>query len=279
VVPGGVAAGAALAAHPGVDKVAFTGSVAAGQSIIRASAGNLKRLTLELGGKSPDIVFDDADLAKAVPGAAMGIFGNSGQVCSAGSRLFVQRGIYDEFMQRMVEFTRSIVVGDALDPATQMGPVVSKRQLERVLGYIESGRRDGATTVTGGARMTEGDLGAGFYVAPTVFDGAHDDMEITREEIFGPVVVALPFDDDAAAVRRANATEFGLGSGIWTQDVSRTHRMITAIKAGSVWVNGYQAMDPAVPFGGHKASGYGSESGVQQIDAYVSVKSAWINYA
>jgi aldehyde dehydrogenase (NAD+) len=279
VVPGGAAAGAALAEHPDVDKVAFTGSMAAGQSIIRASAGNLKRLTLELGGKSPDIVFDDADLTKAVAGAAMGIFGNSGQVCSAGARLFVQRGIYEEFLERLTEFTQSIVVGDACDPTTQMGPVVSERQLNRVLGYIESGRRDGATTVTGGARISDGALGSGFYIAPTVFDGVSDDMAIAREEIFGPVVVALPFEDEAEAVRRANATEFGLGSGIWTQDVSRTHRMMSAIKAGSVWVNGYQAMDPAVPFGGQKASGYGSESGVQQIDAYLSVKSVWINHA
>jgi aldehyde dehydrogenase (NAD+) len=278
VVPGGVAAGAALAAHPGVDKIAFTGSHTAGQDIVRASAGNLKRLTLELGGKSPDIVFADADLDKAVPGAAMGIFANSGQVCSAGSRLFVQRDIYDEFLQRLMAFTAQLVVGDALEPATQLGPLVSARQLERVLGYIDSGRKDGAHTVSGGHRLTDGDLAAGYFLAPTVFNGASDNMRITREEIFGPVVVALPFDDEAEAARRANDTQFGLGAGVWTQDVSRVQRMVGAVKAGSVWVNGYQAMDPAVPFGGYKLSGYGSESGTQQLDAYLNVKSVWVNH-
>jgi aldehyde dehydrogenase (NAD+) len=278
VVPGGVAAGAALAAHPGVDKIAFTGSHTAGQDIVRASAGNLKRLTLELGGKSPDIVFADADLDKAVPGAAMGIFANSGQVCSAGSRLFVQRDIYDEFLQRLMAFSAQLVVGDALDPATQLGPLVSARQLERVLEYIQSGRNDGARTVSGGHRLTDGDLAAGYFLAPTVFDGASDNMRITREEIFGPVVVALPFDDEAEAARRANDTQFGLGAGVWTQDVSRVQRMVGAVKAGSVWVNGYQAMDPAVPFGGYKLSGYGSESGTQQLDAYLNVKSVWVNH-
>jgi aldehyde dehydrogenase (NAD+) len=278
VIPGGAVAGAALAEHPDVDKVSFTGSVRAGKSIIQASAGNLKRLTLELGGKSPDIVFNDANLERAVPGAAMGIFANSGQVCSAGSRLFVQRGIYDEFLSALVSFSSQLVVGDALDPATQLGPLVSARQLEQVLGHIEGGRRDGAKTVTGGDRLTDGAKAAGNFLAPTVFDGADDAMSIAREEIFGPVVVVLPFDDEEEAVRRANATEFGLGSGIWTQDVSRVQRMSRAIKAGSVWVNGYQAMDPAVPFGGHKQSGYGSESGIQQLDAYLSVKAVWINH-
>ena len=279
VVPGGAAAGAALAEHPDVDKVSFTGSVQAGRSIIRASAGNLKRLTLELGGKSPDIVFDDADLAAAVPGAAMGIFANSGQVCSAGSRLFVQRGIYDEFLSALVDFTEGLVVGDALDPATQLGPIVSARQLEQVLGHIKGGRTEGARIVTGGGRVTSGVHPDGYFLAPTVFDDADDEMAIAREEIFGPVVVALPFDDEDEAIRRANSTEFGLGSGVWTQNVGRVQRMSRAIKAGSVWVNGYQAMDPAVPFGGYKQSGYGSESGIQQLDAYLCVKAVWINHA
>jgi aldehyde dehydrogenase (NAD+) len=278
VVPGGAAAGAALAAHPGVDKIAFTGSHTAGQSIVRASAGNLKRLTLELGGKSPDIVFADADLDKAVPGAAMGIFGNSGQVCSAGSRLFVQRDIYDEFLERLISFTEQLVVGDALDPATQLGPLVSGRQLDRVLEYVEYGRQDGARAVSGGHRLTDGELAKGYFLAPTVFDGARDHMRIAREEIFGPVVVALPFDDEDEAIRRANDSEFGLGAGIWSLDVSRVQRMANAVKAGSVWVNGYQAMDPAVPFGGYKLSGYGSESGIQQLDAYLNVKSVWVNH-
>jgi aldehyde dehydrogenase (NAD+) len=278
VVPGGPAAGAALAEHPGVDKIAFTGSQTAGQAIVRASAGNLKRLTLELGGKSPDIVFADADLDKAVPGAAMGIFGNSGQVCSAGSRLFVQRDIYDEFLERLIAFTAQLVVGDALDPATQLGPLVSSRQLDRVLEYVESGQRDGARAVSGGYRLSDGDLANGYFMAPTIFDGVRDDMRVAREEIFGPVVVALPFDDEAEAIRRANDTDFGLGAGIWSQDVSRVQRMVNAVKAGSVWINGYQAMDPAVPFGGYKLSGYGSESGIQQLDAYLKIKSVWVNH-
>lgn len=279
VLPGGVEAGAALADHPDVDKVSFTGSVRAGRSIIQASAGNLKRLTLELGGKSPDIVFDDADLASAVPGAAMGIFANSGQVCSAGSRLFVQRGIYDEFLAALVAFSEKLVVGDALDPDTQLGPLVSTRQLDQVLSHIHGGRAEGARTVTGGDRLTVGVNPSGCFLPPTVFDGASDAMAIAREEIFGPVVVALPFEDEAEAVRRANASDFGLGSGLWTQNVGRVQRMSRAIKAGSVWVNGYQAMDAAVPFGGLKLSGYGRESGIQQLDAYLSVKAVWINHA
>jgi len=278
VVPGGAAAGAALAAHPGVDKIAFTGSQTAGQEIVRASAGNLKRLTLELGGKSPDVVFADADLDKAVPGAAMGIFANSGQVCSAGSRLFVQRDIYDEFLERLIAFTDQLVVGDALDPATQLGPLVSSRQLDRVLEYVESGQQDGARAVSGGHRLIDGALANGYFMAPTILDEVRDDMRIAREEIFGPVVVALPFDDEAEAVRRANDSDFGLGAGIWSQDVSRVQRMANAVKAGSVWVNGYQAMDPAVPFGGYKLSGYGSESGIQQLDAYLKIKSVWVNH-
>jgi aldehyde dehydrogenase (NAD+) len=193
--------------------------------------------------------------------------------------LFVQRDIYDEFLERLVAFTSRLVVGDALDPATQLGPLVSGRQLDRVMEYVESGRQAGARAVSGGHRLTDGDLANGYFLAPTIFDDVRDDMRIAREEIFGPVVVALPFDDEAEAVRRANDSDFGLGAGIWSQDVSRVQRMANAVKAGSVWVNGYQAMDPAVPFGGYKLSGYGSESGIQQLDAYLNVKSVWVNHA
>ena len=277
VVPGGAEAGAALAAHPDVDKVAFTGSVATGQAIVRASAGNLKRLTMELGGKSPDVVFADADLDAAVPGAAMAIFANAGQVCSAGSRLFVERPIYDEFVARVAEFGAGLKVGNGVERDTQMGPVVSAAQLDRVLGYIADGRREGAEAVTGGTRLVDGDLAAGYFVAPTVLAGGRDDMRVACEEIFGPVVVALPFESLDEVARRANATPFGLGAGIWSTDVRRVHQLSRRLRAGSVWVNTYQPMDPAVPFGGYKQSGYGRESGRKQLDEYLNVKAVWIN--
>jgi aldehyde dehydrogenase (NAD+) len=277
VVPGGAEAGAALAAHPDVDKVAFTGSVATGQAIVRASAGNLKRLTLELGGKSPDIVFADADLDAAVPGAGMAIFGNAGQVCSAGSRLFVERPIYDEFVARVADFGAGLKVGNGVEPDTQMGPVVSAAQLDRVLGSIAAGRQEGAEAVTGGSRLVDGDLAAGFFVAPTVLTGVGDDTRVVREEIFGPVLVALPFDSLDEVAHRANATPFGLGAGVWTTDVRRAHHLSRRLRAGSVWINTYQAMDPAVPFGGYRQSGYGRESGRDQLDEYLNVKAVWIN--
>ncbi|KQX23560.1 MULTISPECIES: aldehyde dehydrogenase family protein [unclassified Sphingomonas] len=273
----GETAGAALAAHLDVDKVAFTGSCETGQRIVQASAGNLKRLTLELGGKSPDIVFADADLDAAVPGAAMAVFANSGQVCSAGSRLFVERQIYDEFVEKVGAFAKSLRVGNSLDPSTMIGPLVSQGQLERVTGYLEAGAREGARAVAGGSRLTDGDLAKGYFVPPTLFADVDDDMTIAREEIFGPVISAIPFDDVEEVVKRANNTVFGLGSGVWTRDVKKAHKLAGLIRAGSVWVNCYQAMDPAVPFGGYKMSGYGSESGKHHLDEYLNVKSVWIN--
>jgi aldehyde dehydrogenase (NAD+) len=278
VVPGGGAtAGHALVTHPGIDKIAFTGSLETGRRIIAASATNVTRLTLELGGKSPDIVFADSDLDQAVPGAAMAIFGNSGQVCSAGSRLFVQRAIYDEFVTRVAEFGANLRIGNGIDPDTQLGPLVSQLQLDQVLAYIDSGTGEGARPITGGKRLTDGALANGFFVAPTVFDSVRDEMRIATEEIFGPVVTAVPFDDVDEVARRANATEFGLGAGVWTTNVRTAHRMAQAVKAGSIWVNGYQAMDPAVPFGGMKRSGFGRESGREQLDEYLDVKAVWIN--
>ena len=277
VVPGfGETAGAALAAHPDVDKVAFTGSHLTGQSIVRASAGNLKRVSLELGGKSPDIVFADADIDAAVPGAAMAVFANSGQICSAGTRLFVEQRIYDEFVGKVAEFGKGLKVGNGIDPDVQIGPLVSQEQLARVTGYFDVGQKEGASAVIGGKRLTEGKLDKGYFVSPTVFANVRDEMRIAQEEIFGPVISAISFKDADELVQRANATNFGLGSGVWTRDVSKAHKFAKAIRAGTVWVNCYQAMDPAVPFGGYKMSGYGRESGIQHVEEYLNVKAVWI---
>jgi aldehyde dehydrogenase (NAD+) len=280
VVPGyGETAGAALASHPDVDKVAFTGSHVTGQSIIRASAGNLKRVSLELGGKSPDIVFADADLDAAVPGAAMAVFANSGQICSAGTRLFVESKIYDEFVGRVAEFGKKLQVGNGLDPNTQIGPLVSAQQMERVSGYLAIGQKEGAKALAGGSPLTEGALSKGYFVPPTVFANVQDNMRIAQEEIFGPVISAISFKDSDELIKRANATTFGLGSGVWTTNVSKAHQVAKALRAGSVWVNCYQAMDPAVPFGGYKMSGYGRESGKQHVEEYLNVKAVWIKTA
>ncbi|ODT19295.1 MAG: betaine-aldehyde dehydrogenase [Hyphomicrobium sp. SCN 65-11] len=272
----GETAGAALSSHPGVDKVAFTGSHVTGQSIIKASAGNLKRVSLELGGKSPDIVFADANLDEAVPGAGMAVFANSGQICSAGTRLFVERKIYDEFVERVGQFGKGLKVGNGLDPETQIGPLVSEEQLQRVTNYLNIGKQEGARAIAGGARLTEGALAKGYFVPPTVFAGVSDEMTIAKEEIFGPVISAIPFDDIDEVIQRGNATNFGLGSGVWTKDVSKAHKVAKSLQAGSVWVNCYQAMDPAVPFGGYKMSGYGREGGLQHLDEYLNVKAVWI---
>ncbi|MDY7546133.1 aldehyde dehydrogenase family protein [Glaciimonas sp. CA11.2] len=276
VVTGAGEAGAALAAHPGVDKVAFTGSTETGQAIVRASAGNLKRLSLELGGKSPNIVFADADLDAAVIGAANAVFTNCGQICVAGTRLFVERKIYDEFIHRVADIGRKMVVGMPQDRATEMGPLASTQQLERVMRYIDSGIAAGANPIVGGARALDGALSNGCFVQPTVFANAKDDMQIVREEIFGPVVSAMPFDDIEEVIRRSNNTPYGLGAGVWTRDLSKAHRMAAALQAGTVWVNCYLQLDAAIPFGGYKMSGYGRESGTEHLDYYLSTKSVVI---
>lgn len=276
VVPGLGDAGAHLAAHPDVDKVAFTGSTGVGQKIIHASAGNIKRLSLELGGKSPNIVFADADLDKAVPAAAMAVFLNAGQICSAGTRLYVEAPVYEEFVARVADFARSLKVGDPLDPEVQLGPVVSEEQLQRIEGYLDAGRAEGAQVAAGGGRIRSGGLESGYFLEPTVFAGVDDTMRIAREEIFGPVLSALRFDDIDDVIRRANDTSFGLGSGIWSRDVGKVNYISRRLKAGSVWVNSYQLMDPAVPFGGYKMSGYGRESGPEHVDEFLNTKAVWI---
>ena len=272
VVTGFAEAGAALAAHPGVDKIAFTGSTEVGQTIVRAAAGNLKRMSMELGGKSPNIVFADADLDAAVPGAAMAVFQNSGQICSAGTRLYVQRAVHDEFVARVAAYAKTLRVGDPLDPGTQLGPVVSAEQLDRVCGYLAAGREQGATALAGGQRLTQGALAEGYFVAPTVFAGVHDGMRIAREEIFGPVLSALPFDDLDEVVARANDSPYGLGAGVWSRDVGTVHRVARGLRTGTVWANCYQVMDPAIPFGGYKMSGFGRESGIEHVRDYVQTK-------
>jgi aldehyde dehydrogenase (NAD+) len=269
-------AGQALAEHDGVDRIAFTGSVATAREIVRASAGNLKRLQLELGGKSPDIVFADADLDKAVPGAAMGVYSNSGQVCVAGSRIFVQRPVYAEFVDRMGEFAKTVRVGDGLADGTQLGPLVSERQLDRVLHYVDIGQREGAELISGGGRIG-GELAAGYFVEPTVFAGATNQMTIAREEIFGPVATVIPFDDMDDALRQANDTPYGLAGGVWTRSLSTAHKVSQALQAGTIWVNCYGVLDPSVGFGGHKMSGYGWKGAKEHIEGFLYQKAVYLN--
>jgi aldehyde dehydrogenase (NAD+) len=271
----GLGAGSALAEHYGVDRIAFTGSVGTARGIVRASAGNLKRLQMELGGKSPDIVFADADLDKAVPGAAMGVYTNSGQVCTAGTRIFVQRSIHDEFVERMRVFTKALRVGNGLDPDTQLGPLISQRQLDDVLKYIDIGIAE-ADLVAGGKRI-DGDCSSGFFVEPTVFSGVTNDMTIAQEEIFGPVATVIPFDDTEEAIKLANSTPYGLAGGLWTENVGTAHKVSQAINAGTIWVNCYGVLDPSIGFGGTKMSGYGWKGGREHVESYLYPKAVYMN--
>jgi len=272
----GTGAGAALAAHRDVDRVAFTGSTETGRKVVAASAGNMKRLQLELGGKSPDIVFADANLDAAVPGAAMAAFSNSGQICFAGTRLFVERRIHEEFVERLSAFSRTLRVGNGLDPQVQLGPLISGKQLDRVMHYVGLGSTEGATLAAGGKRLG-GELAGGYFVEPTVFSAVNNDMTIARGEIFGPVISVIPFDNAEQALRLANDTEYGLGGAVWTQNVATAHKMANGIKSGTVWVNCYGAIDPSVGFGGYKMSGYGAKGGPQSIEGFLYQKVVYIN--
>jgi acyl-CoA reductase-like NAD-dependent aldehyde dehydrogenase len=275
----GETAGAALVSHPGVDKIAFTGSTEVGKLIMRSAAGNLKKVSLELGGKSPNIVFADADLDAAAEGAAFGIFYNMGQDCTAGSRVFVQESVYDRVASFIADFARKQKVGNGLDESTDIGPLVTQEQLDRVSNYLNIGRSEGARVLSGGERMTAGDLARGNYMSPTVFGQARNNMRISQEEIFGPVVSVIPFKDVEDVVGEANNIDYGLAAGIWTRDIGKAHRLAASIKAGTVWVNCYGPLDPGSPFGGFKQSGIGREMGFHGIELYTEVKSVWVSLA
>jgi len=275
----GTVVGAAIAEHHGVDKVAFTGSTEVGRRITTAATGNMKKVSLELGGKSPHIVLADADPVAVAAAAADGIFFNQGQTCTAGSRLYVHADIYDDVMSALIDKARDIVVGPGQDPATQMGPLVSARQLETVSGYVQSGVNQGATLATGG--VTPGGLDeqyrGGYFLSPTVLSETTQSMRVVQEEIFGPVLVAMPWRDVDDLIEKANDSPYGLAAGIWTNDITAAHRIAAAVKAGTVWINCYNLTDPASPFGGYKQSGWGREMGRGVLEQYTETKSVWVN--
>jgi aldehyde dehydrogenase (NAD+) len=268
----GPGAGSSIAEHPGIDKVAFTGSTEVGKIILQASAGNLKKVSLELGGKAPNIIFPDADLDQAVPTSMMGVYFNSGQVCCAGTRIFVQRDRYDEVVDKLTNFSKNVSIGDPFDQKSTLGPLVSREQFDRVKGYLDVGKKEGAKVAVGGEPMG----GKGYFVKPTLFAGVNNDMRIAREEIFGPVGAAIPFKDENDAVLQGNTTDYGLSAAVWTRDISRAHKIARAMKAGTVWVNCFNQLDPISPFGGYKQSGFGRELGKYAIDLYTQIKSVFI---
>ena len=274
IVPGfGESAGQALVNHPLVDKIAFTGSTPVGKQIMRQASETLKRVTLELGGKSPNIILPDADLSRAIPGALSGVMFNQGQVCSAGSRLFVPKKMYDNVMADLVLYSKKLNQGVGLNPETTIGPLVSEEQQKRVMGYIEKGIEEGAEVLCGGSNPFD----QGYFVSPTVFADVNDEMTIAKEEIFGPVISAIPFNDIDEVIERANKSQFGLAAGVWTENVKTAHYVASKVRAGTVWVNCYNVFDAASPFGGFKQSGLGREMGSYALNNYTEVKSVWLN--
>lgn len=273
IVPGyGETAGDALVQHPDVNKIAFTGSTEVGKSIMKKAADTMKRVTLELGGKSPNIILPDANLTKAAPGVFSGIMANQGEVCSAGSRVYIQKKSFDNVMADLMDYAKSVKQGSGLQPDTDMGPLVSKEQQERVVNYINKGNSEGATLLTGG-----GHTDTGYFVEPTIFTDVDEKMSIAREEIFGPVVVAMPYEDLDEIIERANNTPYGLAAGLWTENLKNAHYVADRLKAGSVWVNCFNLTDPSIPFGGYKESGFGREMGSYALENYTEVKSVWID--
>jgi aldehyde dehydrogenase (NAD+) len=276
VVPGpGASIGAAMAEHPGIDKVSFTGETETGKKILRAAAGTVKRVSMELGGKSPNVVFADADLDAAAKGAINAIFYGKGELCSAGSRLLVEESVHDELVERVAERAKKMTPADPLHPKTRLGSLVSEKQRENVERYVESGKSEGAKLVAGGNRASVD--GKGAFFEATVFDGVRPDMKIAREEIFGPVLATLTFRDEAEAVAIGNSTIYGLAAAVWTKDVKKAFRTAKALKAGTVWVNTYNYYDPGLPFGGYKESGFGRERGHYALEEYTQVKSVWVD--
>ncbi len=276
VTGAGSSVGQAIVEHPGIDKIAFTGDTSTGKAIMRGASGTLKKITLELGGKSPNIVLADADIEAAVRGATIGIFYGKGEVCAAGSRLLVDRSIRDEFVDKLAARAKKMVPGDPLDPKTRFGAISSRKQLETVLRYIDSGKREGATLVAGGSRADIG-TGKGYFVQPTVFAGVTPEMTISREEIFGPVLATIEFADIDEAIARANDTQYGLAAGIWTRDIKKAHYIARRLQAGTVWINTYNVYDTAAPFGGYKQSGFGREMSAHALEHYTQVKTVWVD--
>jgi aldehyde dehydrogenase (NAD+) len=276
IVTGSSEIGRAMVRHPGIDKIAFTGSTSVGKEIMRSAADTMKRVTLELGGKSPNIVFADSDIDSAVKGAITGIFYGKGEVCNAGSRLFLETKVQDEFLEKLVARAKKMQPADPLDPKTRMGAIVSQEQMHTVLGYIETGKKEGAKLITGGNRVSV-DGSKGFFIEPTIFGGVTNDMKIAQEEIFGPVLATLSFDDVDQVVNLANRNPYGLAAAVWTRDVKKAHAVSRRLKAGTVWINTYGLMDAALPFGGYKSSGFGRELGMHAIEHYTELKTVWLN--